>query len=370
MNNNITYLKKNYFIIVFNFSFFIINIIFLSNKFIKHHLFFKNADEYLFFKQKKSSCDYNFSDKITKEKKNISLMCTDYPDNLGCNLNFKRILENEFNYIVNINNENPDFLIYNVFGCEHSKDIYNNSVKVAIYSENIIPDFSEEDYAISQAHITFLDRYYKYPSFIWDLNKFKNNKVKTINTFLKNNKKTKFCAAVITNIKSYSLFRYEFIKKLNKYKHVDMGGSLLNDVGGKVKNKIKFLSSYKFSISMENSNGDGYVSEKIIDSLLAGAIPIYYGDYLIDEYINPKVYILVKGEKDISDKIEYIKQIDNNEALYNSIINEKIFINENYADIMKKVEDEKRIFLFNIFFQNKDKAKRIDDINSKYNCAI
>jgi hypothetical protein len=38
-----------------------------------------------------------------------------------------------------------------------------------------------------------------------------------------------------------------------------------------------------------------YISEKIIESFIAGTIPIYYGDYLVDEYIiikiNPKVYI-------------------------------------------------------------------------------
>ena len=85
-----------------------------------------------------------------------------------------------------------------------------------------------------------------------------------------------------------------------------MGGMYLNEFGGRIKNKIKFLSSYKFSISMENSNGDGYVSEKIIDSLIAGTIPIYYGDYLVDEYINPKVYIMIKGQKDIHKKIDYL----------------------------------------------------------------
>jgi hypothetical protein len=43
---------------------------------------------------------------------------------------------------------------------------------------------------------------------------------------------------------------------------------------------------------MENSNGDGYISEKIVDSFRAGTIPIYYGDYILDEFINPKTYIL------------------------------------------------------------------------------
>ena len=62
---------------------------------------------------------------------------------------------------------------------------------------------------------------------------------------------------MISNHNNYTFFRLKFIKELNKYKHVDMGGRYLNDFGRNIKNKIKFLSSYKFSISMENSNGDG-----------------------------------------------------------------------------------------------------------------
>ena len=84
-----------------------------------------------------------------------------------------------------------------------------------------------------------------------------------------------------------------------------MGGRAFNNVGGRVKDKIKFLSSYKFSFAMENSKGDGYSTEKIIESFLAGTIPIYYGDYMVDEFLNPKAYILVKGEKDIESKLQH-----------------------------------------------------------------
>ena len=84
-----------------------------------------------------------------------------------------------------------------------------------------------------------------------------------------------------------------------------MGGKFNNNIGGPVENKIEFFRQYKFSIAMENSDGDGYISEKIVESFIAGTIPIYYGDYMIDEYINPKSYILIKSEKDILKKIEY-----------------------------------------------------------------
>ena len=83
-----------------------------------------------------------------------------------------------------------------------------------------------------------------------------------------------------------------------------MGGQFNNNINKSVINKKQFLSSYKFSIAMENSEGDGYISEKIVDSFISGTIPIYYGDYMIDEYINPKSFILIKGEKDLLEKSE------------------------------------------------------------------
>ena len=164
--------------------------------------------------------------------------------------------------------------------------------------------------------------------------------------------RTKFCAAVISNNSSYASFRLNFIKILNNYKKVDMGGLSLNNINGKVDNKIEFLSSYKFSISMENSEGDGYISEKILESLIYGTIPIYYGDYMIDEYINPNVYILIKGEKDIPKKIEYIKKIDSDDILYKLILKEKVFLYNGvkYINIENIVEEEKKKFFYNIIF--------------------
>ena len=108
---------------------------------------------------------------------------------------------------------------------------------------------------------------------------------------LKNYTERKFCAAVISNNHFTDNFRLNFIKKLSLYKKVDMGGKFNNNVGGPIKNKIQFLLNYKFSLAMENTNGDGYITEKIIESFYSGTIPIYYGNYMVDEFINPKAYI-------------------------------------------------------------------------------
>ena len=265
-------------------------------------------------------------------------------------------------FIIDFNNSYPDYLFYDVFGCEHLNQRYNNSIKKAYYTENKIPDLHQADYALSQAHINYLDRYYRYPSIIWHLSK--NNIINIKKNRRKVKDRTKFCVAMISNNCSSDNFRLNFIKQLNKYKIVDMAGKVFNNIGKVIEKKIEFLSSYKFSIAMENSNGDGYASEKIIDSFISGTIPIYYGDFMIDEYINPKAYILIKGEKDIQEKIDYIKKIDNNKKLYKKFLRQKLFIN---SDISNTIESEKNKFIYHIFKQDKMLAKRIDNDNTNYN---
>ena len=257
-------------------------------------------------------------------------------------------------FVIKFNKNKPDYLIYNVFGNNHLSPKYNNSIKIAIFTENKIPDFNEADYAISHYHINYLDRCFKYSIFFWsNLNNTYYNTLR--NKAINNTKRVKFCAAIISNNISTDGFRAKFINELSKYKKIDMGGKYNNNIGGPVTNKINFLESYKFSIAIENSEGNGYISEKIVDSFLSGTIPIYYGDYMIDEYINPKTYILIKGEKDMFDKIEYIKKIDNDESLYKSLLKEKVLLDDN---IKIKNNNELKDFLCHIFEQNKIKAYR------------
>ena len=208
-------------------------------------------------------------------------------------------------------------------------------------------------------HLNYLDRYLKIPYYFALQIYFKKDEIKEIrNNNLNISKRKKFCAALLSNVRHPGKFRINFINELNKYKVIDMGGTFRNNIGKKIENKIQFLSSYKFSIAMENSEGDGYISEKIVDSFLSGTIPIYYGDYMIEEYINPETFILIRGEKDIQKKIEYIKQIDNDENLYKNILSKNLFLSNKY--ILNQFQKEFIEFFDHIFAQNKINSKRID----------
>ena len=123
---------------------------------------------------------------------------------------------------------------------------YKDSVKIAYYTENSIPDLNYADFAISQAHIMYLDRYIKYPDFIFALSKIKNYDIVKIRNNVSNKSKNKFCAAVISDNFVTTNFRFTFFNELNKYKKIDMGGRVLNNVGEYVEDKIKFLSYINF----------------------------------------------------------------------------------------------------------------------------
>lgn len=56
-------------------------------------------------------------------------------------------------------------------------------------------------------------------------------------------------------------------------------------------NKFKFLANYRFNLCPENSLGEGYITEKIFDSIRSGCIPIYWGAYLEPGILNPKAIL-------------------------------------------------------------------------------
>ena len=256
--------------------------------------------------------------------------------------------------------DDPDYLLFSFYGFKHRDRKYRDSIKIAIYEEGFIPSFNEEDYTFGVAHIYYLDRYFRKATLLNYLSDLKNEDFRKVrNKVLNEPRREKFCGAILNHERNEDHFREKFVYELNKYKKVDLGGEINNTIGSNVINDIDFFSSYKFSIAFEKNSGDGYATGHIINSLLAGTIPIYYGDYLIDEYINPNVFILVRNDIDLLDKIEYIKEIDQNDELYKQFLSEDVLIDE---DIVKKRKKEEIEYWSHIFRPDKYDARRIDNI--------
>merc|ERR1719248_199636 len=48
---------------------------------------------------------------------------------------------------------------------------------------------------------------------------------------------------------------------------------------------------YDFVVTFENTDTDGYVTEKIVSAFLAQAIPIYWGTPRVKEMFNPEAFL-------------------------------------------------------------------------------
>lgn len=87
-----------------------------------------------------------------------------------------------------------------------------------------------------------------------------------------------------------------------------------------IPNKIEALKDYRFSLTVENDGGEDVFTEKLIDCLVTGTIPIYWGTKNISKYFNIDGMILIKNEQDFetilplltesyySSKLEAIKE--------------------------------------------------------------
>ena len=252
-----------------------------------------------------------------------------------------------------IQSDTPDYIFYSDFG-RRNVGIENriDCIKIFISIENKSPNFLSCDYAIGLHYIDKGDRYCRKPTDTSKLSQMQSlyNYSKVNNITIKNKK---FCAWVVSNGGAYT--RNQFYKKLSEYKTIDSGGRFKNNIGYIVKNKKEFLKGYKFSICFENSKKLGYISEKLFDAFQAGTIPIYFGDDSVKKLINSKSYIHVNDINDFNKKIDLIKKRDQDDDLYESMIKEKIVINDSYFEPeLKKYKN----FIYHIIEQDKQKAKR------------
>ena len=96
---------------------------------------------------------------------------------------FQKWLKNKLDdeFLLVFEDQNPDYLLYNVFTDDDIKPIYHNAIRIAIYTtENIIPDINNADYIIGQYHINYLDRYFKYSCFFGKISALLNKKEKKL----------------------------------------------------------------------------------------------------------------------------------------------------------------------------------------------
>ncbi|HEY3762906.1 MAG TPA: glycosyltransferase family 10 [Verrucomicrobiae bacterium] len=212
--------------------------------------------------------------------------------------------------------DQPDFLIYCTQGHEHR---LHSGVRIFYSAESDLPDFRECDYSIAcvkpnnprHLQLPYYAALYEGGQIVKKDDDFEKIKAG----------KKKFCAFVVGNYnrrKNHN--RVAFFQKLSKYKQVDSGGRLFNNIGGPIQGngpgKIEFLRQYKFNIAYENRSQPGYTTEKIFEPMAARCLPIYWGDPDINEHFNPRSFLNRADFPSDEALIEKIIELDKDDAKY------------------------------------------------------
>jgi len=79
--------------------------------------------------------------------------------------------------------------------------------------------------------------------------------------------------------------------------------------------KVDFQQQFRFTIAFENRSQSGYTSEKLIDALDAGTIPIYWGNPDVALDVDPRAFIDAKQFASYDELARYVVEVDENEEL-------------------------------------------------------
>lgn len=236
---------------------------------------------------------------------------------------FTNILRRDFEVVIS---DRPDLLIFQEGG--HLNRLYTCK-KVFWTGESIYPDWTRTDYAMT-CHYIDSPRHLRFPYYVWGAEALAEDLVKTPDEAKQLLlKRRKFCSAVVSNGNPRrARKRNEFLKKLMFRMRVDSAGKFLNNFGSLPAGgpaKMNFIRNYKFNFCFENKNLPGYTTEKLVHAMWARCIPIYWGNDRLNEDFNQKSVLHRNQFSSDEEFIETILEIDSNEDLYLSYLEEPYF---------------------------------------------
>ena len=232
-----------------------------------------------------------------------------------------RLLRPRFDPMVTNDLSKAELLIYGDNGISHRGF---KGRKIYVTGENMRPDYNECDFAITSCLLPNESRHCRIPYFVFahpdplPLIKPSDFVERTLAA------KSRFCCFVATNPRAPE--RNRFFKILNRQRRVDSGGRHFNNINGPVANKAEFVAHYKFVIAFENTMSPGYTTEKLVEAMLAGAVPIYWGNPDIGTEFNTRSFINAADFSSLEALADHVLRVDSNESLYLNYLREPWFI--------------------------------------------
>lgn len=120
-----------------------------------------------------------------------------------------------------------------------------------------------------------------------------------------------FCNFVYSNPVS---LRAELYLRLTARRRVESLGRLLATVPHRVEDKLAALADYRLTLAIESCLAPGYVTEKLVEPLLVGSVPIYWGADEAREDFNPRAFVFARDFATFDELIAHVLRLDDDHA--------------------------------------------------------
>ena len=157
-------------------------------------------------------------------------------------------------------------------------------------------------------------------------------------------------ASIIVSNAYHGKERIDFFNLVNETITIFSGGKYANNVGGVVPGSynsnemVEFYKKGKFAITMENSNKSYYITEKLVNGIRSGVVPVYWGTPNVVEFFNPRRFMQLAPtptKDDMFRLIDKMKTMTDQEYL--NIIQEPVLVQSIDSIFNGIVESVKKI---------------------------
>ena len=217
--------------------------------------------------------------------------------------------------------EMPDALVYGDFGESHWSFA---GKKVYLTGENMLPDFGQCDLALTPVEIAGEPRAVRYPYYAQVI----REPEALLGTMAEEEvaaalARGSFCSFVVSNPRCPE--RNRAFKALHRLRTVSSGGGLFNNLGHRIADKASFIRAFRFDIAFENSASPGYVTEKLVEPLMAGCIPIYWGAPDVTRDFNPARFVHAREFPSWDALAAHVVRLDGDPEARRRILRQPIF---------------------------------------------
>ena len=269
-------------------------------------------------------------------------------------------LKNKYKYIDNYHD--ADIIFVGSFLWNNENDIISlKGIKVLVITEPIEKNGSLVHNLLVNNIFDFVlgsvindGNQFKYPLYRITFPNHNEIDWKYINIDTDNLENKDFCCLINTHDNWNT--RTNIYNKLVNISHIVCPSKLFNNCSNKELNflgKHKYVKKFLFNICPENFIIDGYITEKLYDCCISGAIPIYAGSFdKYDEMIFNKNRIIFYDPYDdesinnVYNKVLYLLNNKNELKKFyqqdifckNSIVNTFLFYENNFNKLMEEIE--------------------------------